>query len=353
MKKIILFIIVIALLSSCAITNKGEMRQNIVSKSEIELMSYFREGMYHFKNNRYLDATQAFERALFLNNNPKIRYNLALALERLGDTDKALAIMTELYYNYPEEINYKMGQARMLDLVGKKDEAVVIYNEVLEILEKKNDVKDYRYKVYRRLSDLYYKIGDIDEATCYSQMAFNEKLSKDDLLRHVRLLLSVDVPIRDIYSLSKVESKRVQNEILRKKNELEQNGTSFADSFESQDSQDIHNNDVLINGSKNDCRLESVFAFAFLDDFKQNKEVLSEIIARSKECLNNKDSYYPVLTVLEKISSKYSDNLSGNTLNLDEEEDNFNVSDTTILNLPGSSYKYIEKFLPTFNIAKN
>ena len=82
MKKIILFIIVIALLSSCAITNKGEMRQNIVSKSEIELMSYFREGMYHFKNNRYLDATQAFEKALFFNNNPKIRYNLALALER-------------------------------------------------------------------------------------------------------------------------------------------------------------------------------------------------------------------------------------------------------------------------------
>ena len=34
MKKIILFIIVIALLSSCAITNKGEMRQNIVSKSD-------------------------------------------------------------------------------------------------------------------------------------------------------------------------------------------------------------------------------------------------------------------------------------------------------------------------------
>ena len=352
MKKFILFVIIFYA-SSCAITNKGEMRQNIVSKSEIELMSYFREGMYYFNNSRYLDATQSFEKALYINNNPKIRYNLALALERLGDTDKALAIMTELYYNYPDDVNYKMGQARMLDLVGKKDDAIVVYNEVLETLEHKRDVKDYKYKVYRRLSDLYFKVGDTDEAICYSQMAFNEKLSKDELLRHVRLLLSVDVPIKDIYSLAKVESKRIQNEILRNKDDLEKNRTSLADSFESQIVEDDYSEDVLINGSKEDCRLESVFAFAFLDDFKQNKEVLSEIIARSKECLNNKDSYYPVLMVLEKIASKYSDNLGGKQLNSNEDEENITISDTTILSLPGSSYKYIANFLPSFNIAKN
>ena len=59
MKKIILFIIVIALLSSCAITNKGEMRQNIVSKSDsIALVENVDKEVYEKYN---LDTTFILE----------------------------------------------------------------------------------------------------------------------------------------------------------------------------------------------------------------------------------------------------------------------------------------------------
>ncbi|MGI6681306.1 MAG: tetratricopeptide repeat protein [Bdellovibrionota bacterium] len=341
--------------SSCAITNKKEIRQDIVSEREIELMSYVREGMYYFKNNRYLAATQSFERALQISDNAKTRYNLALALERLGDTDKALSIMTELYYNYPENINFKMASARMLDLVGKKDDAISIYNEVLESLQGKEDIKDYRYKTYRRLSDLYFNIGDLQEAKCYSQMAYNEKLTRDELLRHARLMLSVSAPIKEIHSFTKLEAKnlKAKRRAMRDENKNENKNNESNINYEI-DNIESEMGDINTKGNiEDDCRLESIFAWDFLDDFKQNEGLLVEIIECSKECLNKKDPYMIVLMVLENIVVKLGKS-SNNTIFQDDEENALNiVSDATLIKLPSTSYKHLERFFPILSIAKN
>ncbi len=341
MKKFIIFLLLI-FLASCAIANKDEQRQNIVSKQEIELMSYFREGMYYFKSSKYLDAVWSFYKALQIEDSPKIQYNLSLALERLGDTDNALSIMMKLYHNYPDDINYKIAYARMLELIGSKDEAVSIYNETLSKLHNKIEVKDYKYKVFRRLSDLNFKIGNEEDAICYSQLAFQERNSNDELVRHARLLLSVNVSFDAIDNIIKEFLEIHENKTQEKK--VENLGV-----IEDENINDRENN--------KECRLESIQVWELLPNLKENYEKVTGIIDRSKECLPNKDMYYATLLVVENIVKMYREALIKDKTDSDDDdhaEQPFeSISDATLLTLPAMAYQYLEYFSPEYHIVKN
>ncbi len=343
MKKFLVFLI---FLISCAITNTGELRQNIVSENEIKLMSYFREGMYYFKSSKYLDSVQSFYKALMIEDNPKIQYNLSLALERLGDNDSALSIIKKLYSYYPDDINYKMAYARMLDLVGNKESAIDIYNEILGNLNSKDVVKDYRYKVFRRLSDLYFKIGQEEEAICYSHLAFNERNSNDEFVRHMRFLLSVNVESNKIDSMIKEFSKGDEKKIKE---------TVNADA-------NANVNEGIIQGeSIKECRLESIQAWGYLLNFKENYDKIIGIIDRSKECLSNKDSYYAALLLFEEIVKKYDEAISTEKKESSEDESSDDsiegegqpISESTLLMIPAMAYQYIEYFSKEYNIVKS
>lgn len=373
MKKFFLLLIII-LLSSCAISNKKEQRQDIVSEQEIELMSHIRSGMYYFKQSKYWDAVSSFEKALMIKRSSDIQYNLALAYERLGDNDKALAIMLNLYLEYPFDINYKMAYARMLDLMGSRENAISIYMESLAFLNDLNDTKNYKYKIYRRLSDLYFKMGEEDEATCYAKMALESRNTVDETLRFNRFLLSVNKEeefVRNFENKQKVQKPSSDDSLFHEELDLQQNQNEQDYNEDNENevmasdemSQEEIDNDLLssVDPKVNDCKFQNVFAWDLFYNIKQNNQKIVQVVDMSSQCLSNKDEYYPVFLVMKQIIKEYQKSLYGNTqqnrsffdIFKEEQDESVSISDSTFLLLPNIAYPYLAYYFKNYGVAKN
>jgi len=155
---------------SCALP-RPYLEQKFISPKEMTAISLVREGFSYFEQGRFVDAELKFRQALYLF--PKVvntRKNLALTLERLQNYEESEALYKKLLEETPDSIDLKGSLAALYYTWGKFDKAIPLYKEALDqALNVPDGTK--ANTMARSLSVLYFKIGNEEEALCYSEFA--------------------------------------------------------------------------------------------------------------------------------------------------------------------------------------
>ena len=186
---------VIALLvSGCALPAPEYPEETFVPQREIQVVSLYQEGLYYFSRSRFVDAEFRFRQVLYLMPDMEnARLNLAATLANEESYEEAEELFRELLQQNEESSQVLAGLARMYFENGDYARAIEYFDRGLALAEK--------YKEYERaanfarsLSVLYFKIGDEQQARCYSEYALNLNNAGDALFRHAKLLIGLGLP---------------------------------------------------------------------------------------------------------------------------------------------------------------
>jgi tetratricopeptide (TPR) repeat protein len=142
---------------------------------------------------RYFEAEGRLRRALYLSpGNDKIRFNLALVLDQIGQSEEAVDILQELATRYPDRPEYRIGLGGALLSVGEKESSLRRFKEAFTIF-KDNDNPARAAPLARSISNLAFGFGLEQEALCYSFEAMTLQPTDEQLGRHALLLVGFNL----------------------------------------------------------------------------------------------------------------------------------------------------------------
>jgi len=176
----------------CALPAPPDVELNdFVPPEEIRLAYLAKEAMWYFGRSRYLDAELKFRQILWLRPDLKnMKQNLAETLGREGLYEEAVQLYLELVQEDPQALSRLSGLARLYYMAGKFDLARLQYEKALAVAIDRNDL-GLMAKLARSLAVLSFKVGNEEEAGCYSAQALLWGATPDEFLRHISLLMAM------------------------------------------------------------------------------------------------------------------------------------------------------------------
>lgn len=177
----------------------------VIPKDEFELVSTLTAGQQFSQSGRVDLAEIQYRRALRLGADMANVYNnLGFVLQSQGRYDEALIWYRKAIENSPLHVIARENLARVLYQLG--DYRAALY-ENIKLLDIINDSEPESLReivkepvgtreiidIYRNLSQIYLTVGVLDDAVCYSWLAFITAQNMFEAGRHSRLLLSLDL----------------------------------------------------------------------------------------------------------------------------------------------------------------
>lgn len=161
-----------------AILSKIEMEDAYIEKSSC----FIGLGEYHFKNKNIDSANYYYDQSLIL----------------LKDK------------NHPFELDALMGKAKILASANKNQEALKYYFEALDKAEI-NEFKQVQASAHKAIAELYYKVGNTDEAN-----KFQKKYDELSTQLNNQLIQERSVVLGDVLNQEKLNSENTQKNSLLK-----------------------------------------------------------------------------------------------------------------------------------------
>ncbi|MBW2466206.1 MAG: tetratricopeptide repeat protein [Deltaproteobacteria bacterium] len=97
---------------------------------------YFLWGKTSENNNRFEEALEAYEKALLCDEESEyIKHKLAVLLVKMDRMEQAAMLLEQIIDKNPEDIDNRIFLARVYSSMGRNEEAVAIYQDLLEIKE--------------------------------------------------------------------------------------------------------------------------------------------------------------------------------------------------------------------------
>ncbi len=163
-----------------------------------------RQGQELARSGRAKRAEGYFREALLFEPNSDsilndIGYSL-LSQQRFDESSKFFLRAIKLN---PDNQSARLNLARSYYLSGQLEGAAETFHQILEQQEKSSllvqskspnnkDSEVSKHKIYRNLAVVYYAMGFLDDAICYSSKAFQLSSSMEETAQHSRMLLSLD-----------------------------------------------------------------------------------------------------------------------------------------------------------------
>lgn len=177
----------------------------MIPEDEFELVSTLTAGQQFSQSGRVDLAEIQYRRALELGADlANVYNNLGYVLQSQGRYEEALIWYRRAVEHTSEHIIARENLARVLYQLGKYRAALL---ENLKLLDVINTTEAERLReiigepvgakeiidIYRNLSQIYLTVGVIDDAVCYSWLAYITAQNMFEAGRHSRLLLSLDM----------------------------------------------------------------------------------------------------------------------------------------------------------------
>ncbi|MDC0357854.1 tetratricopeptide repeat protein [Oligoflexia bacterium] len=191
-RKYKVLLITCVLLSACALPAPEKGRQEFIPDLELTIVSLVEQGLSYYGRSRLIEAELYLRQAQYLAPDEEhITFNLAVVLERQGLFDESIAIYTKLLEGKPYSIRYLSGLAHVYLTLGTFSEAEKIYLEALELaIERDDPIK--MTNLARNISVLYFRLGDEEQALCYSDLAASFSADREQIKRQARLLIALE-----------------------------------------------------------------------------------------------------------------------------------------------------------------
>lgn len=151
------------------------------------------------------------------NNNFRIFsfYNLALCYKIKKDYYSAIKCLDILYTLDIEEyilLKVKLIHANCFNELNRLNDAKKIYSEILDLVSKKND-KELTALMFRNISELYYKMMEIDKAIWYIEESIRIKSIPETLVFAGKLYRNINTPLAGAYFLQALDDNNASKEI--------------------------------------------------------------------------------------------------------------------------------------------
>ena len=177
---------------------------NVLPSQELELISTVKRGKDYSNRGRMDLAEFEFRKALKLSPaSDSINNDLGFVLQAQGRADEAKVFYRRAIKLSSENIEARENLARALFQQGDMRGALI---ETIKLVDALNSLPEEKLAqmtaqspngqppligVFRKLSAIYYKVGVIDDAVCYSWLAHILAANMQEAGQHARLLLSL------------------------------------------------------------------------------------------------------------------------------------------------------------------
>lgn len=190
-QRVILSILLVVGCLGCALPPQGRQEIDFVSARELEAISIVREGLYLLSRNRYVDAEFKLRYGLYYYPQAvNLKINLAEALKGQGNFLDAAEIYQELLTVDPASTQLLVGLAQVSLAAGNRESAIMRYEEALQFALNAGE-EERAANLARSLASLYFSNGQEELAVCFSQQAVQFAPDREQILRHLRLLVGV------------------------------------------------------------------------------------------------------------------------------------------------------------------
>ena len=200
---VIIFNVWILILTGC-ITPPPHIDPQVLSQDEVRLVSQVKRGKDYALSGRLDLAEGEFRRAMFREHATDLLYNdLGFSLEGQGRFEEAIANYSEAIRLNPKNVSAHQNLARALYKNEQFEKAAGEYQELVHLhLESLGSdptnpgpgilTQSEIGGVYRNLSIIYYVLGVVDEALCFSRLALDHNPNVYETGQHARMLMSVN-----------------------------------------------------------------------------------------------------------------------------------------------------------------
>lgn len=161
------------------------------SSTDLTVSGLVDEGLTYAKKGRGFEAEARLRQALYLAPGiESIRFNLAVVLERQGQFEEAIEILTELNQTNPESIDYHLALGHAIFDSENHGAAIPYYKEAFQLARSARNASRAS-SIARTISSALYQLGLEQESLCYSYEAYSQKPSGDEAFNHGRMLMSL------------------------------------------------------------------------------------------------------------------------------------------------------------------
>ena len=227
----LVFLFCLTAQTSCVLP-PSKIDASVIPQKELELISHINRGQSYARSGRPDLAEVEFRLAILLSPQRDSLYNdLAYSLQNQDRIDEARKYYRKALQLNPSNIAARENLAQTLYRSGELDSSLLMYEELLTFLSPSAPsfgatvpplalvepppgvaIEDIT-RAFRNLSIVYYKLGYLDDAICYSQLALDRGVNLNENGRHARLLFSLDFNQRALSALKTAISVRQASEI--------------------------------------------------------------------------------------------------------------------------------------------
>ena len=198
-------LILLGLTSIACVTPPKTQGPAVIPDDEFELVSTLTAGQEYSQSGRVDLAEIQYRQAIGAGANlANVYNNLGFVLQSQGRFDEAVVWYRKAVKHTPEHVIARENLARVLYQLGDYRGALYENIKLLDII---HDSESERLReivgepvgkreiidIYRNLSQIYLTVGVLDDAVCYSWLAFATAQNMFEAGRHSRLLLSLDL----------------------------------------------------------------------------------------------------------------------------------------------------------------
>lgn len=201
----LIFFILVGAVCGCA-APRFDAQVGVVAPKELKAVSLAQEGMNFYRAGRMPDAELKFRQALWLYpGTDNILYNLALSLVKQGSFAEAQAIYAGLLKRNPDSTTLLADIAEGYFLAAAYPQAEEQLKRAFTIAESAGRSGEVA-RLARSLAVLNFNSGDEQDALCYSYEAAGISGSEEDLFKHVRMLIALNLNRQALAALEAAEA---------------------------------------------------------------------------------------------------------------------------------------------------
>ncbi len=173
----------------CFIAPEESTRQQGVPEAEVDALRLNNEGLSYVARGRSVDGEFRFRQALWLQPRAeRILLNLGTALFLQERFEESLVIFRDLFAQDPLNLTYRLWLGKIYTEQRHFDKAKQFLTEGLTEAETRDD-RAAMVTYGRSLANLATRMGDVEDALCYSIYAYQVSGSMGEGLKHISLLL--------------------------------------------------------------------------------------------------------------------------------------------------------------------
>ncbi len=198
------WILFVFVLGGC-VTPPVRVESRVFSPDEVTLVSFLKEGEDYIRSGRADLAEVKFRKALEISpTSSNVLNNLGFSLLEQNRREESIKYFIRALKADANNKSAFKNLIRTYYQMGNYQKAIYGYKALLEVLPLNKFLNTLEINkipnlsvldivsVYRDLASLYYVIGEVDEALCYSNMAVTLLGNREQLLIHERMLLSLN-----------------------------------------------------------------------------------------------------------------------------------------------------------------